>query len=122
MKSYREKENSKYKDIFPDRSINYKKQHVILDEEGDVIVNNEDETLTFARMEDLNKKEPSYIMTIELERGKSDIIQIYLDSSPDEVAFEFCKKNNLNLKAMQFLSSEIDRLLAKITIQCKKIK
>jgi len=88
--------------------------------ERDLSLNNENETLTFARMEDFNKKEPSYIMTIELERGKSDIIQIHLDSSPDELAFEFCKKNHLNLKAMQFLSSEIEKLIVKITIQCKK--
>lgn len=71
--------------------------------------------LTFAKNEE-NKKEPIYIMTIELERERSDIIQIFNDSSPDDLAFEFCKKNNLNLKAMGFLSSEIEKLLNKFTL------
>ncbi len=120
MNLYRGKDKIKQHDIIHNKNISYDNKDVILDQEGNINLNNEDENLTFARMEDLNiKKEPSYIMTIELEKGKSDIIQIYLDSSEDELAFEFCKKNNLNLKAMQFLSSEINKLLSKITIQCK---
>lgn len=90
-----------------------------LEEESHNIYN-DDNYLTFARTDE-NKKEPIYVMTIELEKGKSDIIQIYPESSADELAFEFAKKYNLNLKAMKFLSEEINKLLEKITIQSKII-
>jgi len=99
-----------------------KNQHVGFDDER--IMNykdNNDNYLAFEQTNELPKKEPSYVMTIELEKGKSELIQIFIDSNPDELAFEFCKKNNLNLNAMKFLSSEIKDLLAKITIQSCKI-
>lgn len=102
-------------------------EYAILEQDNDQLlidernpnINNDVENLTFNRIDELTKKEPSYVMTIELEKGKSDIIQIFTDSSPDELAFEFCKKNNLNLKAMNFLTAEISKLLSKITIQSK---
>mgnify|MGYP000921512807 CR=1 FL=1 len=62
------------------------------------------------------EREPIYIMTIELEKERSDIIQIYNDSSPEDLAFEFCKKNNLNLKAMGYLISEIEKLVNKFNL------
>jgi hypothetical protein len=65
------------------------------------------------------EKEPIYIMTIELEKERSDIIQIFNDSSPEDLAFEFCKKNNLNFKAMGYLVSEIDKLVNKFTLYRK---
>lgn len=119
MNFNRGKEKIKQHGINSNDNINYNNENVILDEEGNIDINDEDDNLTFAKEELINKKEPSYVMTIELEKGKSDNIQIYIDSSSDELAFDFCKKNNLNLKAMQFLSGEINKLLAKITIQSK---
>jgi hypothetical protein len=95
-------------------------QNLGFSDKRNINVNQEDQNfLTFSKKDEITKSEPSYIMTIELEKGKSDIIKIYSDSTSEELAFEFCKKNNLNLKAMQFLSSEIGKLLSKMTIQSK---
>ena len=48
-----------------------------------------------------NKKneEPVYVMTVELEKGKSENIKIYSNSKPEELAYEFCKKNNLDFSS-----------------------
>lgn len=91
-----------------------------LEEEDDFKndINDSANYLTFAKNEEI-KKEPIYIMTIELEKERSDIIQIFNDSNPEDLAFEFCKKNNLNLKAMGFLSGEIEKLLNKFTLHRK---
>ena len=114
------KEKKNIQDNQESGNINHKYNHIqnvdFLDDENMNLNSEEENYLTFARTDEL-KKEPSYIMTIELEKGKSDTIQIYNDSSSEELAFEFCKKNNLNLKAMQFLSSEVNKLLSKMTIQ-----
>ena len=37
-------------------------------------------------------EEPIYVMTVELEKGKSESIKIYSNSKPEELAFSFCKK------------------------------
>lgn len=55
--------------------------------------------------------EPIYIMTVELEEGKSQTIKIYADSSPSDLAFEFCKRNDLDSDAMNYLSEQIEILL-----------
>jgi hypothetical protein len=58
-------------------------------------------------------REPIYKMTIELSRGQFETLDIYLDSIPEETAFEFCKNNNLDFKAMNYLILEINKLLGR---------
>ena len=59
--------------------------------------------------------EPLYVMTIELDEGKSSNVKIYLDSKPEELAFDFCKENNLDYSSMSYLSSQIKDLMNKFT-------
>lgn len=61
-----------------------------------------------------DEPEPIYIMTVELEEGKSQSIKIYSNSTPSELAFEFCKQNNLDINAMNYLSEQIKMLLEEL--------
>ena len=65
---------------------------------------------------DDNKKneEPVYVMTVELEKGKSENIKIYSNSKPEELAYEFCKKNNLDFSSLSYLTNEILNLVKNI--------
>jgi hypothetical protein len=62
----------------------------------------------------VNAIEPIYVMTVELEEGSSQSIKIYADSTPEELAFEFCKKNNLDINAMKYLTEQIKNLLEEL--------
>lgn len=59
----------------------------------------------------LSNEEPLYVMTIELEEGNCSEIKIYLDSKPEELAFEFCKENNLDFNSMNYLTNQIKVLV-----------
>ena len=52
-----------------------------------------------------------YVMTIEIDKGISEKLQIFYDSVPEEVAFEFCKKHNLDYTALSYLIDEIKTVL-----------
>ena len=39
-------------------------------------------------------EEPIYVMTLALEKGKSEKIEIFANSDPSELAYNFCSKNN----------------------------
>lgn len=56
-------------------------------------------------------REPVYIMTLELDKSKSKKIEIYHDSNPLELAFDFCKENNLDFASLNCLTMEIENLL-----------
>lgn len=65
------------------------------------------------QIEDLKDNEiPPFIMTIDIDQGKSEKIKIFFDSNPEELAFDFCKRNNLDYNAMQYLSEEIKNVIA----------
>ena len=68
--------------------------------------NNENNNST---MED--GKKPIYVMSLELEDGEIAKIKIYSDSNPNELAQEFCKKNNLDPDAAEYLASQIEALI-----------
>ena len=51
--------------------------------------------------------EPLYVMTIELDEGKSSNVKIFLDSKPEELAFDFCKENNLDYSSMRACHSAL---------------
>ena len=57
------------------------------------------------------KKQPIYIMTLELEKGNPEKIEIYPDSNPDYLATYFCKKHNLDYNGLFYLKQKISNLL-----------
>ena len=57
-------------------------------------------------------KEAPFVMTIEIDEGKIEKLKIFFDSKPDEVAYEFCRENNLDFNALKFLTQEIKCVLA----------
>ena len=58
-----------------------------------------------------NFDEPIYVMTLALEQGKSEKIEIFANSNPDELAYDFCNKNNLDFNALDYLKEQISNLL-----------
>ena len=56
-------------------------------------------------------EDPIYVMTVELEKGKSESIKIYSNSKPEELAFSFCKKYNLDFSSLSYLSTQIKNLI-----------
>ena len=58
-----------------------------------------------------NIDEPIYVMTLALEQGKSEKIEIYENSDPAQLAYDFCSKNNLDFNALDYLKEQITNLL-----------
>ena len=58
-----------------------------------------------------SNKEPIYIMTLELEKGKPEKIKIYSDSDPMQIASDFCKEHNLDYNGLDYLRRKIETLL-----------
>ena len=56
-------------------------------------------------------KDPIYIMTLELEKGKPEKIKIYSDSDPMQIASNFCKEHNLDYNGLDYLRNKIEVLL-----------
>ena len=77
---------------------------------GDKLDSNELQVQSLNSNENLKKK-PIYILTIELEEGRSESIHIYSDSIPDKLAYEFCSANRLDFNALNYLSKEISKLI-----------
>ena len=59
--------------------------------------------------------EPIYVMTLALEQGKSEKIEIFSNSDPSELAYNFCSKNNLDYNALDYLKEQITNLLEAYT-------
>ena len=91
------------------------------------MINNENEEEKFENLneekenDDNKKKEenededPIYVMTVELEKGKSESIKIYANSKPEELAFSFCKKYNLDFSSLSYLSTQIKNLIENLS-------
>ena len=58
------------------------------------------------------QKAPILVMTLEVEEGNTKQIKLYSDSNSGEVAFSFCKENNLDYEYLTHLKEQIDLLLA----------
>jgi hypothetical protein len=52
-------------------------------------------------------KDAPIVMTLDIESGNTDQILIFFDSNPDKLAFDFCKKHNLNFESLAYLKAEI---------------
>ena len=58
-----------------------------------------------------SKKEPIYIMNLELEKGKPEKIKIFSDSDPNKIASDFCREHNLDYNGLDYLRKKIEALL-----------
>ena len=67
-----------------------------------------------------SKKEPIYIMTLELEKGKPEKLKIYSDSDPMQIASNFCKEHNLDYNGLDYLRKKIESLLRQKSIEQKE--
>ena len=67
----------------------------------------------------MENKTPLYTMTVDLDQERSDKLEIFYDSVPEKVAFQFCKKHNLDFDEMQFLIDEISKLIINIKVPPK---
>ena len=66
------------------------------------------------------KKDPIYIMTLELEKGKPAKINIYSDSDPKQIASDFCKEHNLDYNGLDYLKKRIESLLNQKSLEQKE--
>ena len=73
----------------------------------------DEKTQTFPNCETENCKqqEPIFVMTLELDEGNPKQIQIFSDSKPGELAFQFCKDNNLDFESLEQLKIQIENLM-----------
>ena len=63
-----------------------------------------------------NKKEeedPLAILNLEIEKGIIKQIKLYKNSKSEEVAYNFCKENNINFSLLNQIKNEIDSLMQK---------
>ena len=54
-----------------------------------------------------------YLITLEDNRGENQQLKIFKDSDADEIAFNFCKENNLDYKSMKYIKKSIKKILEK---------
>ena len=58
-------------------------------------------------------KKPFFLMTLEDNLGKCQQIKIYQNSNPSELAFNFCKENNLDFSSMKYIKANIKAIIRK---------
>ena len=104
MQELLEEKNEKIKNI----NFKNQKEHILKNEN----LNNNNNINEYLDNEK-ESEQPFFIMTLEFEKGKYKKIKIYPDSDPTELAFNFCKVNNLDFASMKYINSEIETLLLK---------
>jgi hypothetical protein len=64
--------------------------------------------------EDQNQQQKKALLTLAIELGdkKKQLLNIYLDSKPEQLAYDFCLQNNLDFDSMQNLTEEIKNALS----------
>ena len=58
-------------------------------------------------------KKPFFLMTLEDNMGKCQQIKIYQNSNASELAYYFCKENNLDFTSMKYIKSNIKSIIKK---------
>ena len=74
---------------------------------------NENEHPSYSLNENIKNPQPFYLMTLEDNLGNCQQIKIFKNSNPSELAFNFCKENNLDFTAMKYIKSNIKDVLKK---------
>ena len=61
-----------------------------------------------------NQEEKKALLTLAIELGdkKKQLLNIYLDSKPEQLSYDFCLQNNLDFDSMQNLTEEIRNALS----------
>jgi len=59
------------------------------------------------------KLKPFYLMTLEDNDGDTKQIKIYKNSDPYELAYNFCKENNLDFESMKYIKRNIKNIIKK---------
>ena len=62
---------------------------------------------------DDDDKKPFFLMTLEDNTGKCQEIKIYQNTNPSELAYNFCKENNLDFCSMKYIKSNIKSIIKK---------
>ena len=52
-----------------------------------------------------------YLLTLEDNNGEHQQIRIFKNSDPSEIAFNFCKENNLDFKSMKYIKKNIQKII-----------
>ena len=72
-------------------------------------------------VDDTAQKKPFFLMTLEDNLGKCKQIKIYQNSNPSELAFNFCKENNLDFSSMKYIKANIKTIVKKFKEQKQKL-
>ena len=78
-----------------------------------IILNDDDSYIKNDNNEEINEinEHPIFTLTIELEIGKTEKIDIYQNSDPYNIANNFCIEHNLGISTFQYLKEKIKYLL-----------
>ena len=78
-----------------------------------IILNDDDSYIKNDNNEEINEinEHPIFTLTIELEIGKTEKIDIYQNSEPYNIANNFCIEHNLGISTFQYLKEKIEYLL-----------
>ena len=87
------------------------------EKEDQELINNKTNKSTLKQIE-IN--EPIYKMTIESEKGSKEVINIYPNSKPEEIAYNFCKENNLDFRTLELMINQIKKLMKSIETENKE--
>ena len=77
------------------------------------INNNKNEMELKENINNNEDKKPFFLMTLEDNMGKCQQIKIYQNSNPSELAYYFCKENNLDFTSMKYIKSNIKSIVKK---------
>ena len=86
------------------------------EQEQELIINNTDKN----SLKPIELNEPIYRMTIESEKGTKEVINIYPNSKPEEIAYNFCKDNNLDFQTLELMINQIKKLMKSIETENKE--
>ena len=78
-----------------------------------IILNDDDSYIKNDNNEEINEinEHPIFTLTIELEIGKTEKIDVYQNSDPYNIANNFCIEHNLGISTFQYLKEKIEYLL-----------
>ena len=77
----------------------------------DIIILNEDDSFTKKENKEELNNNPIFTLTIELEMGKTEKIDIFPNTDPYNLANNFCIEHNLGISTFQYLKEKIEYLI-----------
>ena len=76
------------------------------------------DNINYSTLESHN--EPYYLLTLQDNNGMEHQIKVCQDSDPSKLAFDFCKKYDLDVDSMKYLKKNIKKILKNFELQIKK--